>query len=949
MKTIQVFISHTSDMAQFPESRSFVQAVLDAIGRAGMAPVDMRYFAARDGQPADYCRQRVRECEVYVAVVGFRYGTVVPGEAVSYTELEFAEASAAGRPRLVFLLADAARRPATPVPADADRAAVAGFRQRLLDSGVVVRGFASDASLELEVFHALTEAGRGLVQAPTSAAMAVRYSLPADTAAFTGRDEEIGRITAALMAGGGAAAIHAIGGMPGVGKTALAVRVAHVLRGQFPDRQLFVDLHAHTPGQDPALPETVLAGLLTVVGLDARGLPADLESRASLWRDRMAGQRAVLVLDNAASSYQVAPLLPGGDDCLVLITSRRHLGDLPGAATSVLLDVLPPGPAQDMFRRLAPRAVTGPAAAVPELAALAGHLPLAISLLARVYAKHPSWTLANLTRETQASLLTLAAEKGSVAAAFDVSYRYLPPAQQRLFRRLGLHPGTTIDAPAAAALAGVGGPEAAGLLDALHGEGLLTESGYRRYGMHDLLRRYARELAAAGGEPGPERLLDYYQAAAAIAELRLGRPSPAVAAPPAVPPLTTMPGLPDRARALSWARTERANLLACLDHAGRTDQAARIVALTAAVASLLRQDGPWTDAVTRHVTAVRAARRLGDRPGQANALNNLGVVRLLAGDYPGTVEALDGALAIYRDLGHRPGQASALHNLGSVRWRTDDLPAAAAALERALDIHRDLGDRAGQADDLSELSTVLHLTTDYPAAAATLEGALGIHRGLGDRAGQADDLNKLGSLRRQTGDYPAAAAALDAALGIYRDLGDSLGQARSLTILGAVRRRTGDYPGAAAALEAALGIHQELGYQLGEGGASYELGAVRRLTGDFRGATDALERALRITRGLGYRSGEVEILNEVGTLHRVRGDLDRAEASHREALDLARQIGSSWDEGHALAGLGRRALAAGRPGDAAAGLRQAWEIFRRIGAPEAGDVAEEIEALADAG
>ena len=187
MQTGQVFVSHTSDMAQLPEGRSYVQAVLDAVSRAGMAPVDMGYFAARDGRPADYCRARVRECEVYVAVVGFRYGSVVPGHAVSYTELEFDEASAAGLPRLVFLLDGTGDLPG--VLADADRAAVEGFRQRLRDAGLMVRGFASETGLELEVFHALTDlawsrrpAGPGTVPP----ALAVRYSLPPDAAAFTG-------------------------------------------------------------------------------------------------------------------------------------------------------------------------------------------------------------------------------------------------------------------------------------------------------------------------------------------------------------------------------------------------------------------------------------------------------------------------------------------------------------------------------------------------------------------------------------------------------------------------------------------------------------------------------------------------------------------------------------------------------------------------------------------
>src|SRR5262249_33691828 len=146
----RVFVSHTSDMDQFPEDRSFVQAALDAVNRAGMVPVDMRYFAARDGKPADYCRQRVRECEVYVAVIGFHYGSMVPGEAVSYTELEFDEASMAGLPRLVFLLDGTGDPPGW--LADPDRRPVDDFRQRLRDGGLVVRCFGSVAALELEVF-----------------------------------------------------------------------------------------------------------------------------------------------------------------------------------------------------------------------------------------------------------------------------------------------------------------------------------------------------------------------------------------------------------------------------------------------------------------------------------------------------------------------------------------------------------------------------------------------------------------------------------------------------------------------------------------------------------------------------------------------------------------------------------------------------------------------------
>jgi tetratricopeptide (TPR) repeat protein/DNA-binding SARP family transcriptional activator/DNA-binding XRE family transcriptional regulator len=784
----------------------------------------------------------------------------------------------------------------------------------------------------------------------------VVYSLPPDTAVFTGRQAELDRITATVTtaaASGGVVAIHAIGGMPGVGKTALAVHAAHVLTDQFPDRQLFISLHAHTPGQSPVTPEAALAGLLAAVGVDARYLPPDLAGRTALWRDRMAGQKALLVLDNAASSAQVTPLLLGGDGCLVLVTSRRHLGDLPGAAASVLLPVLAAAEAQDMFVRLAPRAADGPAGTIAELAELAGFLPLAISLLARVYARHPSWTLADLAAETRAGLLTLAAERDSVAAAFAVSYRYLDPARQQFFRFLGLHPGTTIDSYAAAALAGLPVSEAAGQLDALHAEGLLTEAGRRRYSMHDLIRRYARDLAAtdppATREQALERLLDYYQYTAAQSERLLAdqaRPGPD-AAPQLVP--AAIPDLTDSTQALTWARTERVNLLACLDHATATGQHARIIALTAGTASLLRHDGPWTTAITRHTTAITVARHLGDRLGQANALTDLAEVQRLAGDYGGAVEALEESLDISRDVGNRIGHVGALTGLGAVRLLTGDYGRAVDALEEALGISRDTGNRIGQARALTYLGDVRMLTGDYGGAVEALEEALGIFRDIGNRTDQARALTYLGAVRRMAGDYRAAAEALKEALSISREVGNRMRQAGALTGLGVVRRMAGDYGGAVEALEEALGISRDIGNRTDQAGALTYLGAVRRMTGDYAGAANALEEALGIYRDTGDRGGEAETLNEAGTVHRLRGDPGKAEQYHRQALDLAREITSPWDEAHALAGLGRCALADGRAADAAAALRQARDIFQRIGAPETTDVAAELESLTGPG
>jgi DNA-binding SARP family transcriptional activator/tetratricopeptide (TPR) repeat protein len=744
--------------------------------------------------------------------------------------------------------------------------------------------------------------------APT---LAVRHSLPQDSVAFTGRARELADIAAKASdaaGAGGVVAIHAISGIPGIGKTALAVHVAHRLRDRFPDRQLFIDLHAHTPGQEPVSAKAALAGLLSAIGVDARYLPEDLEGRAGLWRDRVAGQRALLVLDNAASSAQVTPLLPGGNTCLVLVTSRRYLGDLPGAIVPIRLEALSAGEAAAMFRQLAPRAADTPAAGVQELVRLAGGLPLAVSLLARVYAKHATWNLSDLTRETRAGMLTMAAEKDSVAAAFEVSYRTLSPGERQFFRRLGSHPGTTIDTYAGTAIGGVSMPEAIGCLDALHHEGLLAEVGYRRYGMHDLIRRYAQDLATAAPADRDQalgRLLDYYQGAATTAQARIARQSRPRSNTVVTTAPTTFPDLSDRERALSWERSERANLIACLDHATRANDHSRVVAFTAAIADLLRQDGPWTESVKRHGTAVGSALALGDRLGLANALHDLGIARYQTGDYPGALKALEEALSIYRDLGNRLGQANVLNDMGEALQLTGDYRGAVEALEEALGIHSDLGNRLGLATVLYYLGGVLRLTGDYPRATEALERALAVSRDLDNQGVRANTFTQIGIVRRQTGDYPGAVEALEEALGIYRDLGNRLGQGNALTHLGAVRCRTGDHPEAA----------------------------------------EAIEEAMIICRELGDRGGEAEGLNEAGALYRACDELDRAVTCHQQALDLALAIDSPWDEACALAGLGRCALAAGRIADAGAYLEQAQRIFQRTGAAEAIGIKAELHAL----
>ena len=309
----------------------------------------------------------------------------------------------------------------------------------------------------------------------------------------------------------------------------------------------------------------------------------------ALWRDRLAGQQLLLILDDAVGSEQVLPLLPGSGGSLVLVTSRRHLSALEDA-TPVSLDTLPPEEAAGLLVRLAGRAALSPAdPAVAELTRLCGYLPLAIGMAARQLHHHPAWSVAGRAAELAAAvdrLELMATENLSVAAAFNLSYEDLTLGQQRLFRRLGLHLGADIEGYASAALDGTDLGTARRGLEALYDQYLIAEPAQGRYRLHDLIREHAHALADrldpdCDREQATARLMDYYQQAAARADAlitRQTRPSPASAdrATPAA-----VPALGDGEQALAWARTERASLVAWLDHATATGQHARVIALTA--------------------------------------------------------------------------------------------------------------------------------------------------------------------------------------------------------------------------------------------------------------------------------------------------------------------------------------------------------------------------------
>jgi DNA-binding SARP family transcriptional activator/tetratricopeptide (TPR) repeat protein len=844
--------------------------------------------------------------------------------------------------------------------------ALAAFQRarRALAEQVGAEPGAELRGLEQQVLHhdpALDGGQHAPAPAVAPAVPAVLRSLPAGTAAFAGREEELRRL---LLAAGDAAApvlaISAVDGMPGVGKTTLAVHAAHLLADRFPDGQMFINLHAHTAGQRPVEPAEALAALLAATGVAAANIPAGpgpravTEARAAMWRDQLAGKRVLLVLDNAVGYAQVRPLLPGSAGCLVLVTSRRRITGLSSqhAAAALALNTLSEAAAAQLFIRIAGRTPgdtdTGhDADAVAALVHWCGYLPLAIAMLAGRLRHRPAWSVSDLAAELVASgdrFGEFATPDAAVAAAFTLSYRALPADRQRLFRSLGMHPGTDVDVYAAAALAGTSVTQASRHLGELYDEHLVDEPSRGRYRLHDLVRDYIRSLPESTAEQAPavERLLTYYQhTAAAASTLLAARAATHADAPPDM----QTPQLPDEEAALDWLFTEQANLHACAAYATEHANHKYVVEIATAMADFLQRAGPWDRALLLQQSGLAAAQHLADPGELARAAYRVGVAYTATDNHRAAASALEQALDGFEQLGDRPAQARTLVDLCWLLRDLEDYPAATDAATRAQAIFRELGDMIGQADAVGTRGVFLIDTDNYRGAAAAFTEALELSRQAGYQHGETLGGLHFGMLAMRIGDWKTATRRLERATAVFHDRRDILMEAYSNHWLSMARRLAGDHAAAAEAQQHTLALMERLGdHGLGYSAAMREIGILQATTGDHDGAARTLQEALTCAERVGHRRTQAEILNAIGDLLLQRGQPEQAHRLYQRALQLAR-LSSPRNEADALHGLGRCAHQLGRHDNAAEKLRQALLLLRRIGAPNASTVADELNAF----
>jgi tetratricopeptide (TPR) repeat protein len=577
----------------------------------------------------------------------------------------------------------------------------------------------------------------------------------------------------------------------------------------------------------------------------------------------------------------------------------------------ISLGTLSPAEAVALLAQLAGRSDLGSEAGpAGDIARLCGNLPLAIGMLARQLQHHPARTGAELAASLAAArdrLTVMRAENLSVAAAFDLSYADLSETQQRLFRRLGLTPGADIDAYAVAALDDTSLESARGQLDQLYDHHLITEPAPGRYLLHDLLREYARALAAADDDTEDShiaagRLVNYYAHVAAAASRHIATWTTAGGRLPPTSPPASAPQLATSSEAAAWLESERPNLHAAVNYAATSKMPLHAITIATAMGGFLRARGHWDQAAEQYQTALIAARGAGDLPGQAGVLDELGLLHQLTSDYPAATATLAEAIGLFRDLGDLPGQAYALNHLGLVQVDMADYPAAVASHRQALELARDAGDQLAEAVSLIDLGMVQQMTGDYRAATASYEQAFPLARSAGSAFDEADALCELGAVQRLTGDYPAAIRCEHQALELFRDLGDRLGQAWALD----------------------------------------ELGRVYQLTGDYPAATTCLAEAIELFRDLGDRHGLAKVLNSHGELSLRTSAAQQSRIQHAEALAIASELGTPGEQARALEGIGRSLLHRDPP-EAAAHLRQALEIYQQIGAPDARRVQDTLD------
>jgi tetratricopeptide (TPR) repeat protein len=637
------------------------------------------------------------------------------------------------------------------------------------------------------------------------------------------------------------APVAAISGPPGIGKTTLALRWAHLAAGQFPDGQLYVNLRGFDASGEPLPVETAIRGFLDALQVPAERIPGGVPAQAALYRSLLAGRRVLVVLDNAHDAAQVRPLLPGMAGCLTLVTSRSRLPGLMAAegARPLSLEPLSRGEAAVLLAcGIGAERVAGDGKAADEVIECCARLPLAISVAAARAAIRPGVPLAEFAAElrdakTRLDFLDAGDGASSMRAVYSWSCEQLSPPAARMFRLLGLHPGPDVSLPAAASMAGLALPEARSALEELVLSSLLTEDRPGRYWFHDLLRVYAAEEAfarenAADRRRAMRRLLDHYLISAYRAALLLD-PHRETLDLPAAGPGVIPERIADHDEALAWCEGEYPVLMGAITAADSHRFNVHAWQLYWSMTSLFAgraRPHQWRSA---SLIALSAARRANDGFGQAQTRHGLGSAYTAMGRYDDARSHFAAALGLYEALGDRLGQARVHLDLGLSyefrerhhdvfgatparprQERDEDTHAALAHARRALELFRAAGHSAGEAAACTAVGRSLALYGSAEDAVGYGERAVQMNHDLNDVRAEAIALVGLGYALHKAHRYADAIVACQRSLDLSRQCRRPRLEAIALTHLAESHRSAGNIPAACEAWAQALVILDDL-------------------------------------------------------------------------------------------------------------------------------------------
>jgi DNA-binding SARP family transcriptional activator len=776
-------------------------------------------------------------------------------------------------------------------------------------------------------------------------------TLPPETAEFVGRWEELRLLTGEPGSG---PQIRVIEGKGGVGKTALAVHAARAAAAQYPDGAFYLNFHTHDPGPPSLDAAEALARLLGMLTAPATRIPDTAGERAALLRAQLSRRRAIVILDDAAGADQIQPLLPTSGQSLILITTRRKLPGLAGAH-ALTLDALPMADAITLFRRVA-----GPDRAYDEAEAelavqLCGRLPLAIQLAAGPVAHDHLPRLADLVEElAQSPALAAGPEAASpqVLSASDVSYRSLEPGHQRFFRRLGMNPCASISPGAAAALGGGTLAEAQQGLAALLDHHLLAQAPGGQFRLHDLIHEYAA-LRAEQEDSGAERrravsrLLDYYlhtadQADRVLHPFRRRMPVPVSHRPEADGALVT-PLTPDVA--VAWLDAEWRNILLAAHYAGRHEWKQKCADLIHVVGGFLAVRAYWDEARAAHTLAMQAGRDLVDPARFARAALEFSEVSLQTGGHEAALPLAEEALEIYRSLGDRDGEADALDQVGMAHQRAGRSRESLAYFREAQALYGGTADSRGVANTLSHAGIACWQLGQYDEAMDNIDAALLRYQEVGDRRGEAKTLNNLGQMKLHFGYHRDALDGFQKSLGIFGEIGGAQNEAILHHNIGAVFYYKGSYTEGLDAYRRALALYREHGDLPNEAAVLNDIGALYQSADSYDEALVYHQQARSIAEDIGNLPQQVTSQRGIAGVRRGSGRYGEAFDQYQAALKLAQEIGDPYQEAKILEGIAETRLSTLRPDAARDAFRQALEIFERLGVPDAESARIRIEAL----